>query len=251
MHNFQDFIFNNHLASDLGVSSIEVSSLFESDFSHSRSVNTTFQKSLNKSWINSIERQPLVFEVKLLFDGNLDEVNMRQVKQWLYTDNYSKLKFVNSDFEVYAICDGEIKIVHNGIDTGYITVTFLTNSPYKFGSPKTLDGYCTDEQSITIFNYGDMDTTFNLKFVMSLAGGSVEVQNETDDGKIQIFKLINNLENETIIINGAYEQIDTSSKLSNPYARHNNQFINFKVGENKLKLIGTFAYETNYQEVYY
>lgn len=250
MINSLDLNFDGVFASDLNVTKITTGSgLVEETFISSITNNTVKPRNAIKSLYQEDEREPLDFPVVLFFEENLNDTTIREVKKWLYKDDYRPLYFgEQSDRVVFAKLDGDIKLSHNSIDSGYISLTFKTNSEFWFSQEHVYEGLSTSTSTtITVLNMGDSIVYPKFEFILDGTASDIQVTNVTT-GETMLIE--NNLTSETITVYGEYEELDTSSNLRTLYDDHNEVFPYLELGFNELTMTGDFQYKITYREIY-
>ena len=204
------FTYNGKNTSEFGIISVSMDNgMFDETFVANRTVNSETVKDVRKSLFNGVTYENLSFELNLAFERDFTDELIDKVIAWLYDkEYYSKLQFEGLNKFVYAMPNGESKIVHTGTGRGYIVVSMITNSPYVYGNILSFEKKA-DNNSISITLDGKINPEMNIDLYPLKDGTySITVNGYT----LQV----NNLKaNEIVTINPYEEEI--SSNLDNVY----------------------------------
>lgn len=204
-----DFHFNGHNSSELGIINVSVDDgLYDEPLFSSREIIEEKTRWNPKPYFNGVEEQCKRFELTFTFT---DEVKMnkralRNVMRWLgRNDRYSEMWFLD-DCEInpktmerdisrpkriyFAMLEGESTVYHAGVEQGYITLTFKTNSPYCYSGIKGGDTYVLkadrDENVLDMseegansfvffFNHGDFPIKPEISFKNTIANQKIKI----------------------------------------------------------------------------
>lgn len=204
------FTYNGKSTSEFGIINVSMDNgMFNEAFVANRTVNSETVKDVRKSLFNGVTYEDLSFELNLAFEKDFTDELINNVVTWLYEkEYYSKLQFEGLNKFVYAMPNGESKIVHTGTGKGYIVITMITNSPYMYGNILSFEkGANKDSISITLD--GKINPEMNIDLYPLTNGAySITVNGYT-------LQLSNLKANEIVTINPYEEEI--SSSLSNVY----------------------------------
>lgn len=204
------FTYNGKNTSEFGIISVSMDNgMFDEAFVASRTVNSETVKDVRKSLFNGVTYEDLSFELNLAFERDFTDELIDKVIAWLYDkEYYSKLQFEELNKFVYAMPNGESRIVHTGTGRGYIVVSMITNSPYVFGDIVSVEKKA-DEDSVNITLDGKINPEMNIDLYPLQDGVySIVVNGYT-------LQLSNLKANEVVTIN-PYEE-DITSSLDNVY----------------------------------
>ena len=147
------FTYNGKNTSEFGIINVSMDNgMFDEAFVANRTVNSETVKDVRKSLFNGVTYEDLSFELNLAFERDFTDELINEVVAWLYEkEYYSKLQFEGLNKFVYAMPNGESRIVHTGTGRGYIVVSMITNSPYMYGNILSFEkGANKDSISITL-----------------------------------------------------------------------------------------------------
>ena len=214
------FTYNGKNTSEFGIINVSMDNgMFDEAFVANRTVNSETVKDVRKSLFNGVTYENLSFELNLAFERDFTDELINEVVAWLYEkEYYSKLQFEGLNKFVYAMPNGESKIVHTGTGRGYIVVSMITNSPYVYGNilsfekkasmdsiSITLDGKINPEMNIDL--YPLKDGTYSIV----VNGYTLQIKNL----KANEIVTINPYEEEiTSNLNGIYHYSDYVGDLS-------------------------------------
>lgn len=244
-----DFYYDGLYSEDMGVRLVNIDSGLQSD-SFLAPTNVDYVKLRNnyKSIIKEVVKEPLVFPMALFFEENLDRDQIELIKNWLNKDDFKPLIFEQDLNRVYfATIDGESNLTHNSISSGYLEFNFLTNSPYSFSPPVEIEGVSTElESEIIVYNSSSIDTLPTITIKMN-SNTDIQITNK-DTGELLSIK--SNFQDEVIEISCEYEEVESDIENRYRYDDHNDVFIRFKEGRNRLAFEGDFDYTIDYRLVY-
>lgn len=205
-----NFTYNGKNTSEFGIISVSMDNgMFDEAFVANRTVNSEVVRDVRKSLFNGVTYESLSFELNLAFEKDFTDELIDKVIAWLYEkEYYSKLQFEELDKFVYAMPNGESRIVHTGTGRGYINVSMVTNSPYVFGNIVSVEKKA-NEDSVSITLDGKTNPEMNIDLYPLTDGVySIVVNGYT----LQLSDL---KANEVVTIN-PYEE-DITSSLDNVY----------------------------------
>lgn len=205
-----NFTYNGKNTSEFGIISVSMDNgMFDEAFVANRTVNSEVVRDVRKSLFNGVTYESLSFELNLAFEKDFTDELIDKVIAWLYEkEYYSKLQFEELDKFVYAMPNGESRIVHTGTGRGYINVSMVTNSPYVFGNIVSVEKKA-NEDSVSITLDGKTNPEMNIDLYPLTDGVySIVVNGYT-------LQLSNLKANEVVTIN-PYEE-DITSSLDNVY----------------------------------
>ncbi|MCY9758376.1 phage tail family protein [Paenibacillus alvei] len=119
---------------DMGLLNCKIDGgMFEETFLPSRSIVETKVAGRDKPYFQSIEMEPLSFELTFAFENNYTERQIREVARWLFQPYYKPFYTVDNPNRVfYCMVDGDSTLIHNGWKQGYITLTMRCEDAYSY-----------------------------------------------------------------------------------------------------------------------
>lgn len=247
-----DFEFNGIHSSTFGIQKITMSSGMQGEeyYLASKTVNSFRLRNNTQSHLLNIDKEPLVIPMVLYLNGNVDFEKEQQIKEWLETDKYCKLKIGKQLVLYNAILQGGVNFMHDSIGDGYIEVSFLTNSPFRFSDEILIKGKSesnTVDTKISILNHGAITVYPVIKIISPGKSDGIEIRNRSTG---DYFSLTGTYTDLTLNILNQEEELDSDGNFNDLYENHNNRFISLKKGRNDLEIKGSFYYEISYQNVY-
>lgn len=205
-----NFTYNGKNTSEFGIISVSMDSgMFDEALVANRTVNSETVKDVRKSLFNGVTYEDLSFELNLAFEKDFTDELIDKVIDWLYgKEYYSKLQFEGLNKFVYAMPNGESRIVHTGTGRGYIAVSMITNSPYMYGNVLSFEK-TANKDSISVTLEGKINPEMNID-LYPLKDGTYSI---TVNG--YTLQIKNLKANEIVTINPYEEEI--SSNLDNIY----------------------------------
>lgn len=226
------FTYNGKSTNEFGIINVSMDNgMFDETFVANRTVNSETVKDVRKSLFNGVTYEDLSFELNLAFEKGFTDELINEVVTWLYEkEYYSKLQFEGLNKFVYAMPNGESKIVHTGTGRGYIVVSMITNSPYVYGNILSFEkGASQDAISITLDGKTNPEMNIDL-YPLKDGVYSITVNGYT-------LKLSNLKANEIVTINPYEEEI--SSNLNNVY--HYSDYVGDLSKLGLLKKVNTIS----------
>src|SRR5690606_14076437 len=91
----------------------------------------------------------------------LSETEVRKIANWLNQSFYKPLVFMDRPSRIYyAMYDGSMELLHNGIENGYVQLEMKCDSPYSYKPVVTTPHYeytSGISNTVTIKNTGDVE----------------------------------------------------------------------------------------------
>lgn len=127
------------LYDEYGITAVNVNQgMMESHFGIVQSVIEDKTSDLDIPHFFGVDKQPFTFTMTFAKEKKWDYKTKLDFARLLFTPYYQELESVNQPEVVYkVICVDQPKKVLNGIDRGYITISFRTDAPWGW-SPKTI-----------------------------------------------------------------------------------------------------------------
>ncbi|RRJ66404.1 phage tail protein [Paenibacillus oralis] len=138
------FSYAGIVSEKFGVINVNVNSgMQEEALAASREANLLAAKGRDRPYLQSVTKSPLKFNVSFAFEDYYDTQKLREVARWLTEhDYYQELYFTNEigrspERIFYAIVVDDPTLVHNCLSQGYVSLTFLCDSPYSYSPVMT------------------------------------------------------------------------------------------------------------------
>lgn len=201
----------------------------------------------DEPYFYGVERDPISFTLSFFFDEKLSDERKREIARILDQDYYKPIYAVNNPHRIYyAMCVDDSTHIHNGIEMGYVTLNFRTNSPYAF-SPiysKNFDfsSNTPDGSEIVFVNDGDIPIQPLLEIRM-LEDGDLRILNFSNGGKEFEFK---DLEKDEILFVDCHNE-HIESNVDFRFDNFNDEYLSFVRGNNYLKVYGKCFINMKYQ----
>ena len=245
----QYFIFNGIYSTNLKISNCNVSTgLLEEPFTYSRTVNTITIKGRENPYLQYIEPNPLKFTVTLFFEEGFNSDSLRELVRLLDQPYYSPMIFSEDLSKIYyCLLEDDNSLSHNCINQGYVTLSFICNSPFCYTQTYTqlydlsINNTYTD---IVFINNGDVNCKPKL-YIQKINNGNFSIVNLSNIG-IE-FKFTGLLDQEEISINNEHEIIITSLLGTHRYNDFNDNYLSIPRGVNNLRITGTAKFKFEYE----
>lgn len=124
---------------DYGIVNVNLDSgMQEEVFAPSRGINEVTVKGRDQPYFQNTKKDPLKFSASFAFEDRFNTQKLREVTRWLTEHDYYQPLFFVNDLGVepekiyYALVVDEPTLIHNGLQQGYIRLTFRCDSPYAY-----------------------------------------------------------------------------------------------------------------------
>ncbi|MCE5220060.1 MAG: hypothetical protein LLF98_02030 [Clostridium sp.] len=247
------FIYDGIKSEDQGLWNVNIDSgMLEETFIANRSIEK-IKSYNNKFYFKKINYEPIIILVSFAFKEEFTNSSLDEVKDWLCQSYYKPLQFSeNLDRIYYAMITESSDIVHNGLNQGYLKLTFETNAYHGFSpvyqSPLyNLDNNTADGTIIELINKGSKDLLLypEISLVKTIEDGDVSIINLTNGGLE--FKFTGLKTNEDLYINNEEEIIITNLPNTYRYNDFNKNYLSCVKGINRLKILGKCQIQLKYQ----
>ena len=219
------FSFNGKNSADFGIINVNTDSgMLEENFISERELNEITTRFSEKPYFQYIKKQPISFDLNFAFESVWDSTLIRQIVNWLNVDYYKEFYFIDDNLEkriYYAIPIDDIKIIHNALRQGYLSLNFRCNSPYCYSDFITTEIYDLSLNTsigtdIEITNSGDVNIKPQIWIEkISDDNGDIIITN-TNTNQQSIFKTMARARN-ILTFTGIVSEGDTFSIGSNTY----------------------------------
>jgi phage-related protein len=233
----------------MGVTHVSVSSgLYEDDIGANRSIVEQQNSQTDRRYFKRISLDPNEFELNLLLDDDVTENQIESIFSWLLNDYYEELFFENEiDKIYYCMPISKPKIMHNGMNEGYISIQMRCFDGYLYSREMTktfdLSANPSSGTTITLPNDGHVEVYPLLS--IALNDTALTILNLTTNESTE---LTNVMSGETITLDNENEEITSSLAGVYRFDNHNDVFVRILTPSNQFKVTGkctlTFTYRT-------
>ena len=248
------FYYDGINSGDMKVISANTSSgLFEKSFLPSRSIREESIRGRHKPYFLGYDLSSFTFPLKLVFD-KINSEEKREISRWLLVDYYKRLYFQsNPDRIFYCMYEGDVEEFNNGLDQGYIELTMRCNSPFSYSPAYNTIVYDFSSNvaggtEISFQNHGDAEVMPYI-ILEKIEDGDVSILNLSNNS--QELKMTGIWNGDLINIDCENETIETEVAGVYRYDNHNNVFLQFPRGMNRLVVSGECKIQFKYQFITY
>ncbi len=229
------FTYNGRESEDLGIANVNVDSgLLDETFLPSKIINEIKVKGRTKPYFIDKTYNPLILNLSFAFLKPWDEDLMKEVVQTFNVDYYKPLWFQDVEDSIfYCMYDGDARLIHNGLQQGYIEIQLRCNDICAYSREKTSiheDSF----DSISFRNRGNLPIYPTIKFIKD-GQGDISIKNTTNNKELIIVDLE---DDEEITINNEYDYITSDIPSTYRYNNHNNIFMKMEIGKNDIEATG-------------
>jgi predicted phage tail component-like protein len=244
---------NERKSYDMGISNVSVKSgMYEEEFMSEIDIYETKVRVREAPYFNRIDRKPKSLNLTFAFNKSFDDQKLNDVARWLSPAFYEPMIFSDNPTKIYyCIPIQGSELIHNGLNQGYINLTFRCDSPYAYSLPIKSPIYDlsinpADGTLITLENGGY--ETIPVKIVFQKVGsGNISFRN-ISSGYSKEIALTGLVNGEEIIIDSENEEINSS--VTSRYDNHNDEFLELYRGNNQIAVKGNmkiyFVYQFKY-----
>lgn len=247
-----NFNYDGISSRDMGLTQVSTDDgLFEEIFLPNRNINEEKIKGRYKPYHQGVDYDPLSFPLSFYFNDGFDEDKVREVKRWLMQDYYKVIYFEDyPDRVFYCMYVGDSKLLHNGLEQGYVNLEMRCNSPFSYSkvyeeifdfSANTVDG-----MDLEFKNLGNLNCKPEV-WIETLEAGDFSIINQSDSGRE--FKFTGLEINETVYVDNENEHIETDIVDIYRYDNFNDNYLDLPYGVNKLKIYGKCNIRLRYQYI--
>lgn len=245
-----DFYYNGIYSVDKGIFLIKLESGFIRDpFLPEVEIISESVVGNNTPYFYGTRRRPLKISLKLsCLEGYWTLEKRREIARWLDTDDFEEFYSVDDvDRRYYLKYDGGIDLYTNGIQQGYIEVSFINIDDSAY-SPVYITEY--DLSTILIptnitFTSDSDDILLPELQILKYGAGNFKITNLTNGGKIFLFTGLN--DQETVYVDNKLRHIMTSIPDYYRYDDFNNNYLELVRGVNTLQIEGAAKLAFRYQ----
>ena len=251
------FTYNGISCEDMGVVMVTTDSgLYKDIFLPSRKITEKNISGRNAPYFQRVESEPLSFSISIYIENWEEENSIRRIARWLYQDYYKPLWFESNPHNVYyALVEGSSELVHNGLNDGYITLKFRTNSPYSFSPVKPQNPTLNVYGSLTKLFYNEGDLPIRPKMVITKTSGDGNVS-ITNNKSGETFTLTSLRNGEVVTVDCSNETLVSSHEIYGRYLydNHNEVWLDWSTDHNNqstsFTFTGNFTVDFTFQYTY-
>lgn len=255
IYQYDQFHYAGYDSEDFGAIQASFNSgLFEETVVSNRNIIETRIRGQAKSYLHGIEQDPIEFELNVTLSEKNSDDEIDNAIKWLKQDKYQPFYVIGSTKRkiIYCMPSGEIKLSHNGLGQGVLTMTmhsnsFLMYSPINSSQNYDLSANPSTGTVIQLGNSGDIEMKPIITIVTSSAG-DIRIVNESNGNDELSFTGLANA--ETITIDCEREDIQTDLPNTYRYSNSNLNFLELPKGTNKLRVYGKCKISFKYEYVY-
>ena len=230
----------------------------EEFFIYPRELLTTQIKGRDEPYLQYKRKNILKFNVTFAFEDTFTMDDLRILGRLLDSEYYIPLQFIDESNDpttinkiYYIMLSDESTITHNCLNQGYVSLSFISNSPYCFSDfmKSQLYDLSVNETytDIQFVNLGDIECKPEI-YIEKVSNGDFSIVNLSDSGKE--FKFVDLIDGEELSVSSEYEIINTSLVATYRYDNHNGIFLSIPRGVNNLRITGTAKFYFKYQYKY-
>lgn len=130
------FTYDGVRSIDMGLLNVSVSNgMFEEDFLPQRNLKEIQVKGRDTPYFQEVGYSPLEFKLSFAFENKYDSRRIREVARWLNQSYYKPLVLSESPNRIfYCMPINESKLIHNGLQDGYLELDFRCDSPFSYSN---------------------------------------------------------------------------------------------------------------------
>lgn len=154
------FSYDGVYSVDMGLLNCTIDGgMFEETFLPSRNIQEIKVAGRDKPYFQSIELEPLEFELTFAFEYGYSEQRLREVARWLFQPYYKPFYTVDNPNRVfYCMVEGDSSLIHNGVKQGYITLKMRCDGAYSYTQKTLKEKMVFDSSKLTKTG---LENTFN------------------------------------------------------------------------------------------
>jgi len=259
IRNSINFILNGIANQELKIINCNINNgMQEEFFMHPRELLTTQIKGRDELYLQYKNNNTFNFSVTFAFENTFTNNDLRVLKRLLNSEYFIPLQFIDEsddqtslNYIYYIMLSDESTLTHNCLNQGYVTLNFLSKSPYCFSEymksqlyDLSINETYTDIQFI---NHGDIECKPEI-YIEKVGNGDISIVNLFGGRE---FKFTDLLDEEELEVSSEYEIINTSLVATYRYDNHNGNFlIMLPFSVNYLRVTGTAKFYFKYQYKY-
>lgn len=246
------FWFNGRKSTDFNIQNVSIGGgAYEESMSSGKTIIEDYPNQAQMPYFHGVQKEPKQFEVSFYFEKTWNKNLIDEIIRWLNVDEYKKLYFeADIDRVFYAMPISDLSLIHNGLEDGYVNITFRCDSPYSFSHElftPILEMKKIPEHVVEITNLG----YYNIRprvWIKKISKGDILINNLTHKNLRTKFKNID-IEEE-LIIDGKTEIITTSKENTYRYDDFNDIYVELVYGKNRLKISDNVKVQFYYEYIF-
>lgn len=273
-----NFLLNNISNEDLNIINVNISSgMQEEIFLHTKEVELQYIKGRDNPYYTYTKPEALKFNVTFAFNNTYTHDDLRKLGRILNIKKFIPLTFIDDSNDTssidkvyeeeipteidissesinitrsyYIMLDGDSNLTTNCIQQGYVTLSFICNSPYSYSQTFNSEVFDLSVNptytDITFYNLSDVELYPEINIV-KIGNGDFSIINLSDDNRE--FKFTNLINNEVINVLNEEQIITTSLINTYRYSNFNDNYLKLlPYQSNTLRITGTAQFYFNFQ----
>lgn len=245
------FSFDEIKSTNFPIANIKVGQgAFSESLSTGKQINESYPINSFKPYFMGVQKEVKEFDVSFVFLEPWNDEMMDEILQWLSVDEYKKMYFEsNIDRVFYAMPITDIGLIHNGLQQGYLTITFRCDSAYSYSHEKATVWYDATVKDVefNIRNLGYYNVYPEIE-IIKVGNGNVSIYNKSNANQQLRFTSLK--DGEKIVIDCFNEEIETSLEDTFRFDDFNDVYIELLRGDNMIRITGRCYVRFNYQYLY-
>ena len=256
-----NFILNGITNQELKIINCNIDTGMQQEpFIYPREILTTQIKGRDESYLQYKRKDVLKFNVNFAFTDTFTMDDLRKLARVLDSEYYIPLQFMDESDDAtkinkiyYIMLSDESTITHNCLNQGYVTLNFLSRSPFCYSEYMQSQLYDLSVNEtytdIRFDNLGDIECKPEI-YIEKVDSGDFSIVNLSNSGVE--FKFTDLIDEEELEVSSEYEIINTSLVATYRYDNHNGNFlVMLPFSVNYLRVTGTAKFYFKYQYRYY
>jgi phage-related protein len=246
------FEYDGKKSQDIGVLLVRTDSgLIGEPFLPNREIITETIPHSPIDFVYELRDRPFSIQITLALDNGLlwTTEKRREVARWLSVGKFAPFYSVDDINKIYFLSlESNSELLTNGVQQGYINVTFKSISPYAYSPFLTTIkdlSTITSPTQFTFENNGDLDLYPQME-IKKIGAGDISIKNLSDGNREFLFTGLNDL--ETLTIYNLERIIETDIVDTFRYDNFNGNYLKLKAySVNTLEITGQCELKFNYR----
>lgn len=213
------FVYDGKRSDEMGIINVNLETgMLEENFLPEQNIKEITIRGKDAPYYMEKNRNPITLKLTFAFVADFNEEKLKHVSSWLANQPYYKPLYFSDNLNkwYYTLYTGEVKLIHNALKQGYITIEMRNISPYTY-SPIYQSGIydyslnTSDGMDFTINNLGTLPCKPIIK-LEKVGAGEVKIVNYSNRGKEFLIK--NLVHGEFIEIDSDTEDISSNIPLT-------------------------------------
>jgi len=136
------FSYDGKKSVDFGIINVNLSpGMLEETLAASRELREQTVRGRDKPYFEGIKKEPLRIDVSFAFEDRFNTARLREITRWLTEHSYYRPLYFTNDLGrepekiYYAVVVDSPTLIHNGLQQGYVKLSFRCDSPYAYSPP--------------------------------------------------------------------------------------------------------------------